>query len=374
MKIGIDIRCLMDDRYSGVSWYAYNLLRSIFEIDRDNRYILFYNSGRPVALPEFDYDNVEYRGFHYPNKLFNLVINFFNFPEVDRLIGGVDIFFVPNLHFIAWSRNCRKIITVHDLSFLLFPEFFTLRMRLWHKLILKRNILGQADSIIADSFSTKGDLIRLLGLPEKKISVIHLGVDRRYFEPCGEEKLAAVRQKYSLPEKFILSLGTIEPRKNLAGVIAAYNLAESDASLVIAGGKGWKSKTADIESKKIIRWLGYVKEEDKPAIYQLANSLVYPSFYEGFGLPLLEAMACGCPVIAGANSSQPEVVGTAGLLVDPHNASEIARSIDALASDSILSQKMRDSGRLQAAKFSWENAARQIIDLFNNNRIYENRN
>ncbi len=125
MRIGIDIRCLMNDRYSGVSWYAYNLLKNLFESDRDNRYVLFYNSSKRVVLPEFNYDNVKYSGYRYPNKLLNLSLNFFSYPRIDKLIGGVDLFFVPNLHFIAWSDKCKRILTVHDLSFLRFRWIFS---------------------------------------------------------------------------------------------------------------------------------------------------------------------------------------------------------------------------------------------------------
>ena len=368
MKIGIDIRCLMNGNYAGVSWYAYNLLKNIFALDSDNQYVLFYNSGKPVSLPEFKQGNISYHGCRFPNKLFNLSLNFFNYPEIDRLIGGVDLFFVPNLHFISWSPHCQKIITVHDLSFLRFPEFFTAKMRLWHKLIIKKNILGQADLIIADSFNTKKDLIELLGIPADKIKVIHLGIDRKYFTALSAVQLAETRKKYGLPDKFILSLGTLEPRKNLEGVIAAYKSLATDASLVIAGGRGWKIKPAGslFSADKRVRYVGYIDEADKPALYQLASLLVYPSFYEGFGLPLVEAMASGCPVIAGFNSSQPEVVGTAGLLVDPHDINAIAKALDDLLASDGFPKEMSAKGKEQAAKFSWEFTAAETIKLFNN--------
>ncbi len=367
MRIGIDIRCLMNDRYSGVSWYAYNLLKNLFESDRDNRYVLFYNSSKRVVLPEFNYDNVKYSGYRYPNKLLNLSLNFFSYPRIDKLIGGVDLFFVPNLHFIAWSDKCKRILTVHDLSFLRFPEFFTAKMRLWHKLIIKKNILGQADLIIADSLSTKNDLRELLNLPEEKIKVVYLGVDQRYFVPVAAQQLAAIREKYSLPDKFILSLGTLEPRKNLAGIIAAYEPLALEAELVIAGGRGWKNKLNNDVSPdhKKIRFIGYVAEEDKPALYQMASVLVYPSFYEGFGLPLLEAMASGCPVIAGSNSSQVEVVGNAGLLVDPSSISEIKNAIIAILENPDWRNQLAENGKKQAAKFSWIRTARETLEIFN---------
>jgi len=367
MKIGIDIRCLMNGNYSGVSWYAYNLLKNIFALDANNQYVLFYNSGKPVSLPEFKQSNVSYHGCRYPNKLFNLSLNFFDYPKIDSLIGGVDIFFVPNLHFISWSPRCKKIITVHDLSFLHFPEFFTVKMRLWHKLIIKKNILGQADLIIADSFNTKNDLIELLGVAAEKIKVIHLGIDQKYFTALSPDQLAGIKKKYNLPDKFILSLGTLEPRKNLDGIIAAYKSLATDFSLVIAGGRGWKIKPADnlFFADKRVRYIGYIDESDKPALYQLASLLIYPSFYEGFGLPLLEAMASGCPVIAGCNSSQPEVVTEAGLLVDPHDINEIKMALDGLLSNADFRQEMSAKGKQRAADFSWEKTAQETVKSFN---------
>lgn len=367
MKIGVDVRCLMNSQYSGVSWYAYNLLKEIFEIDSANEYLLFYNSNKKMPLPEFPYSNVSYKGFRYPNKLFNLSSNFLNFPKADKLIGGVDLFFVPNFDFVSWSDSCRKVITVHDLSFLGFPEFFTARMRLRHRLIIRSGILNRADLIIADSFNTKNDLIDLLGLSEDKIKVIHLGVEEKYFAEPSAAELLAVKNKYQLPDKFILSLSTIEPRKNFAGVISAYKLSQSDAALVIAGGRGWKMPALDqlVGRHQKVKALGYVDEKDKPALYRLASVLVYPSFYEGFGLPLLEAMASSCPVIGGANSSQPEVVGDAGLLVNPYNVGQIAEAMEVLTTDGSLRQIFIEKGRKRAEGFSWKKTAQQTLEAFN---------
>jgi len=368
MKIGVDVRCLMNGQYSGVSWYTYNLLKSVFGLDSFNQYLLFYNSNKKMPLPEFPYANVSYRGFRYPNKLFNLSSNFLNFPKADKLIGGVDLFFVPNFHFISWSDSCRKVITVHDLSFLSFPEFFTARMRLRHKLIIKSGILKRADMIIADSFSTKDDLISLLEVPEEKIKVVHLGVEQKYFTEPGADELLAVKNKYQLPDRFILSLSTIEPRKNFAGVISAYKLSRSDAALVIAGGRGWKMPALGqlAGRHQQIKTLGYVDEKDKPALYRLASLLAYPSFYEGFGLPLLEAMASGCPVIGGANSSQPEVIGEGGLLVDPYNVTQIAEAMKAILDDEQLRQRLIKKGRERAESFGWDRTAAQTLEIFNN--------
>jgi glycosyltransferase involved in cell wall biosynthesis len=205
MKIAVDIRSLMDERYSGVSWYAFNLLKNLLAIDQKNEYLLFYNSHKKISLPEFRQDNVSYRGFKYPNKLFNLAVNFFGRPRLDRLVGGADVFLLPNLHFAAWSKDCRKALVVHDLSFVCFPEFFSRRMRLWQKLILRKRIIEQADILITDSQNTKKDLIRFFHLDQNKIQVVPLGIGEEYRPiDASDGRLLEIREKYDLPADFAL--------------------------------------------------------------------------------------------------------------------------------------------------------------------------
>lgn len=368
MKIGIDARVLMNEKYSGVSRYAFDLLSALFASDKKNEYVLFYNSRKAVKLPEFDFPNVAYRGFHWPNKIFNLFLNFFGWPKLDKLIGGCDIFFAPNLHFVAWSDQCRKAVAVHDLSFLAYPDFFTLKSRLWHKLILSKKILAQADAIMADSESTKRDLVELLKIPPEKIKVVYLGANIQAGKIAKEEIL----QKYNLPEKYFLFVATIEPRKNLAGAIEALKKLPGDVKLAVAGDWGWKcgqtKKTIKQENDKTnnVIFLGYVDESDKAALYQNAVALVYPSFYEGFGLPIAEAMALGCPVICGNNSSQGEVLGDAGLLVDPFNVSEIKQAMELMLTDGELRQELIKKGYQQAGKFSWQKTAAEYLGIFEN--------
>jgi len=288
MRIAIDARVLMNEKYSGVSRYAYNLISALLEIDRKNHYVLFYNSRRAVKLPDFPYPNVSYRGFHWPNKLFNLSLNFFSRPKLDRLIDGCDVFFAPNLHFVAWSAGCRKAIVAHDLSFLVERGWFNWKQQWWHRLILRKKILEQADVIAADSISTKNDLIELLAVPAEKIKVVYLGVTPLTNNSDGGNE---VREKYDLPEKFFLFVGTIEPRKNLAGLIKALDGLPADVVLAVAGDWGWRSKEISnfqfSISKERVRFIGYVSEEEKNALYRSAVALVYPSFYEGFGWPIL---------------------------------------------------------------------------------------
>jgi len=356
----------MNKEYSGVSWYAKNLLAALFELDRTNQYILFYNSRKPVKLPVFDFPNVSWRSWHYPNKLFNLSLNFLSWPKLDKLIGGCDVFFSPNLHFIATSKNCRTVITVHDLSFLIYPEFFTLKQRLWHKLILQKMILQRTDRIITDSENTQRDLKDLLGIAGGKAVVGLLGINDNYFPIKDEIVLAAVREKYNLPEKFLLFLGANEPRKNLIGVLKAFTEISGDINLVIAGAGGWKNEAIKklAQNNQRVKLVGYIDEIDKPAVYSLAKCLVYPSFYEGFGLPILEAMACGCPVICGNNSSQGEVIGDAGLLVDPYKVNEIAEAMKIMVNNESVRQVLAKKGLARAKEFSWSKTAKKLLEVF----------
>lgn len=367
MKIGIDARCLMQKNYSGVSWYTFNLLEALFSLDQENEYILFYNNSKPVDMPKFKGNNVKYVSFKYPNKLLNQSFNLFKKPEIDKMIGGVDMLFMPNINFMASSKDCKRIVTVHDLSYLRYPQFWTLKSRMWHKILIKKRILQDADAIIAVSKSTKDDLVDLLGIDENKIKVIYEGVDNKFRPITNPTELERVKRKYKLPSKFILYLGTLEPRKNVDGIIEAFNNLDLEHKLVLGGGNGWKShQTRKIASRNSdIRLIGYVDEEDKRGLYSLADLFVYPSYYEGFGLPPIEAMACGLPTIAGANSSQLEVLDSAGLLVDAHNTGEITEAIKAILTQSNLRDKLIDSGLNRSAQFNWGSTAINTLRVFN---------
>lgn len=367
MKIGIDIRCLMQKNYSGVSWYTFNLIKTLLEFDSDNSYILFYNNSKPVIIPDLKGRDVTYAKFNYPNKLLNQSFNVLKKPQIDKLMGGVGILFMPNINFAAYSNDCQRVITVHDLSYLRYPQFWTFKSRLWHKILIAKKILQTADVIIAVSNNTKRDLIDLLKIPEEKIRVIYEGVDKRFGIINNEAELERVRRKYKLPGKFMLYLGTLEPRKNIEGIIRAYNNLNSDHGLIIAGGQGWKMK--DIykmaRGNEKIKLIGYVTEKDKRALYNLADVFVYPSYYEGFGLPPIEAMACGTPVIAGANSSQIEVVKNAGLLVDVHNINEIKKAMELLLTDEELRTGLIKRGLEIAKTFDWRDTAINTLGVFN---------
>ncbi len=381
MKIGIDIRTLTDNQYSGVSECAQGLLKSLFELDKKNEYRLFYNSYKDVSrnLPKIEGDNVEIIHTRYPNKVFNLGMQkMFKIPKLDKALG-VDLFYMPNIGFTALSDKVKKIITVHDLSFIRYPEFFSLRRRLWHRFVNPKKIMERADWIVAVSESTKNDILDLCKIDPEKISVIPLGLGNEYsLETDESERLTKekeLREKYKLPEKFVFSLSTVEPRKNIGGMIKAYKLflknnqEKDNIEFVIAGGRGWKNKDIyDIYKKSPvkdkIRFIGYVDKSDKKYLYGLAEAFLYVSFYEGFGFPPLEAMASGCPVVASTNSCLPEIVGKWALLSDALKINQIAENIKVA-----VDMKYNDKERLKEAKkyalgFSWAKTAESYLRIF----------
>jgi glycosyltransferase involved in cell wall biosynthesis len=382
MKIGIDIRTLMDSRYSGVSEYTLNLVKEILKLDHVNRYRLFYNSAKDISgrMPEFNYSNVKIVKKNIPNKFLNyFLFKYLNWPKVDKMLDA-DMFFMPHINFIALSGKSKNILTIHDLSFLRFPEYFSFRKNFWHKMINIKKLIHKFNTIITVSENTKNDVVELCGVNPENVKVIYSGVEGEYNELSSEaSELSSFKRKYDLPDKFIFFLGTVEPRKNIEGLISAYNkfrenretrfrVPETEFQLVIAGGKGWKSDSIYNEWKKSkykddIKFLGYVNKKDKVYLYNLASLFVYPSFYEGFGFPPLEAMACGTPVITSFTSSLPEIVGDAGIMVDPYNITDIATAIEQVLSDSELRDNLIQKGLERVKRFNWEKTAGEYLGL-----------
>ena len=382
MRIGIDVRCLAEGKRTGVEEYTLALLKEFFLHDRENSYVLFFNAWKQ-SVPDFSwathYPNVELKAFRFPNKLLNLTLWYLGWPKLDVLVGGTDVFFLPNLNFASFSLKTKVILTAHDLSFEMFPEMFSLKQRLWHYLLNFRRLTKRADKIIAVSQSTKDDLVSRYGLPEKKVTVIHSGVGEELAVMSrNDPRLLAVKEKYHLPYKFILYLGTIEPRKNILALIQSFETllrenhpAAEKYMLVIAGAKGWKYQAIldAIEAspfRERILLPGFIEDADKAALYNLASVFVYPSFYEGFGFPVLEAMSCGVPVITSHSSSLPEVVGEAGVMIDPYQPEELLRALEGLISDPALGAALIDLGKKRAKAFTWKEAATQTLNLLKN--------
>jgi glycosyltransferase involved in cell wall biosynthesis len=378
MTIGVDIRTLMDARYSGISEHTLNLVKEIFKLDNLNEYRLFYNSfGDCPNIPNFANEKVKLIKYNYPNKILNYCLfKLFNYPKIDKELA-VDKFFMPHINFIGLSAGVKSLIIIYDLSFLINPEFFSWRMNLWHRLVNIKKLIKRFDVIVAVSENTKQDIIDLLGINQDKIKVIYPGLNTEFVNiKLSGPKINEVKIKYNLPDKYILYLGTVEPRKNVDGLIVAYNEFRrnyhgfSNIKLVIAGAKGWKSRKVycewkKSEFKKDILFLGYIDWQDKAYLYNLADVFVYPSFYEGFGFPPLEAMASGTPVITSFASSLPEVVGDAALIIDPYKIEELTLSLNKIFTSSPLRDDLIKKGLERVKQFSWEKSAKAYLKILN---------
>ena len=370
MNIGIDIRALMEENRTGVGEYIYELLNALFEIDNGNQYFLFYNSNKDVSrnIPVWNKKCVHYVKFNWPNKLFNLCLLIFSRPKIDKLIGQkLDYFFSPNINFMVLSKKVKHILTIHDLSFEYFPDCFGHKRRWWHKMLFPEKACQKADIILTPSESAKHDVIDKYGIREDKIKVIYPGLSA-IFKKENTANLEEVKKKYNLPQKFVLFLGTIEPRKNIIGIISAFQKNYNffpDYKLIIAGRKGWEYKPIMDMIRKYnnVQYIGYVEAEDKPVLYGLADLFVYPSLYEGFGFPVLEAMSVGVPVITSNQSAMPEVAEDCAYLVNPNNISELSRGMKLLLIDKQIAGLLKEKGKKRAQYFSWEKAAREFLNI-----------
>ncbi len=365
MRIAIDVRSLMEGRHSGIEEYTIQIIRALVKVSPQHTYHLFYNSARPVRLPELP-NNVQVHAYRYPNKFFRLAQLLFAWPKWDELVEA-DVFFVTSAGLMPLRLDTPRVTVAHDLSFERFPEFLTLWRRIWHWLMGPRTLMRNSDHVIAVSEHTKDDLIRLYDMSDKDVSVVHSGVSSLSGKARGAE-VTQVRRKYNLPERFALSFGRREPRKNVAGVVRAFVAIANDVDqhLVIAGESGWKQSGVhqdvyDVAVAQRIHEIGFVEEEDKAALYAAADLLVYPSFYEGFGLPPLEALVAGTPVVTSFNSALPEVVGRWATLVDPYDTAQLAAVMRELLQSA---QRVPEEWRREVREvYSWDEAARKTIEI-----------
>lgn len=368
MPVYIDVSAAVHRR-AGLGRYAESLMRTLVEQSPD-RWGLFYNLDKgchPLAgLERLPARTVSagykpWRMAVYVGQL--LGIGF------DRLLPDAQLFHATE-HLLPPFRRIPTVLTVHDLIYHLFPEH--------HKPLnyhyLKRSMplyCRRAGAIIAISQSTRRDLIAHYGVEPDKITVVYEAA-APHFCPVPREQLAQVRAKYGLPERFLLHVGTLEPRKNLVRLletIHALRKENADVKLVLVGAKGWLyegffRRLDELSLGDAVKLLGYVPDEDLPAVYGAATACVLPSVYEGFGLPVLEAMACGTPVACSRTASLPELGGDAARYFDPLNAEDIASTLRGLWSDEGLRQEMSRRGQAQAARFSWARAAVETMAVY----------
>lgn len=365
MRVAYDARALSKNK-AGIGYYTSFLLKYI--IANDSTINLFLCSNKEITFEKNEgVELIETSGLLWKlnsNLWFQLMLPLILKKRKVDLFHGT-MFLTPVL------SSVPSIITIYDMVLDIFPETMFWKNRLPLKLLMKKSA-KKAARVIAISESTKKDIIKYLGIEQEKINVIYPGVSRE-FSPQNKEYDKNVLSKYNLSLGYILSVGTLEPRKNLIRLLNAYKMIVANEGsmpqLVIVGGHGWLKEDINrvIDSlgltEKVIL-TGYVSDSDLPALYRSAKVFVYPSLYEGFGLPPLEAMACGTPVISSNTSSIPEVVGDAGLLVDPYRPDEIARAITIVLKDEELRNHLKHAGLIRSGLFSWDKTAQETIKLY----------
>ncbi len=364
MRIGIDSR-LSYHQPAGISRYTWHLLRAIAELNKDDEFVVFQHRKQPESL--IQQANFQRRTLYAP---VHRSLEQFMLP-LELMRYGLDLLhstdFIPPLY-----SAIPSVITVHDLAFLHWPHFLTKDSAAYYGQIDRA--VRRARHIIVPSQSTKQDLIGILGTPDNKVSIIY-EAPNPIFRPLPiEATRAAVTKRFGIPDSYIFFISTIEPRKNVNGLLTAfrhlldkYNV--TDTGLVLAGSPGWLyDETMDLVKKLNLEektfFLGRIADEDLHNLYVGARFHVHPAHYEGFGLPPLEAMACGTPTIVSNVSSLPEVVSDAALLVDPKDTEEIAVAMHRLLTDQDLYTELRDKGLKRADCFKWELAARSTLDVY----------
>ncbi len=376
MRILVDTRHLNTAKPSGVGAYTMGLLGALFEIDRENEYVLL-TSGRGGAGNSKLATGQNICSLHIstPNKLLNLRTLLLDSPTLNwHAKNSIDLIFLPNLNITTLPEDIPTVLTLHDLSWKLYPEFYSTKMQLWHKACRPNKLADQAAAIITPSSATAQDAHALMGVPTDRLHVIAHGADPQ-FDHRQRAQDHGVRGRLHLPRRFALHVGTIEPRKNLLTLVEAMidyrRRTRDDLHLVLAGSWGWRSgalrhRLWQKDTKGWVHLLDYAKKEDLPALYRSAQVTIVPSVYEGFGLPALESMSCGTPVIATHTSSLPEVVSDAGILIDPSNPIDISTALEHLLGSDMLRKDLVQRGLERAKTFTWERAAKQTLSVFQN--------
>lgn len=359
---------------AGIGRYVRELVAALARLDTTTEYRLFVsglnkaNSLPPIAA------NFHWRTTPLSPLWLSRLWHRLQIPlPVELFVGSVDLYHSTDFVLPPVRSSAISVLTVHDLSFVRVPDSASPRLKTYLDTVVPRSV-KRATHVLVDSEATKSDLISIYHVSPEKVSVLLSGVDARFVR-ASAESVANIRSKYGIgATPYILSVGTVQPRKNYGRLILALALLRSqghDVNLVIAGGKGWLEadiyqtlRTSRMES--YVKFIGFAEDADLPALYSGAVCFAFPSLYEGFGLPVLEAMACGTPVVTSNLSSLPEVAGEAAITIDPYNVEALAHALKQIIDDSALRDRMINAGLARAQQFTWEKSATELMQVYNN--------
>jgi glycosyltransferase involved in cell wall biosynthesis len=373
MRIAYDGMPLLGGRF-GIGHYTHQLIRAVARADGDARCVVVYpwpvNPLRPLATDPFDEVNVEAPAPGFSARLRRRLREKYGSPSpLEALIGPIDVFHATNYLLTHPVQRARRVISVHDLTLIFSPEWHP-AVRLREMVAGLRESAGLADRIIVPSWATKTDIVKHLSIDAERVTVVPLAVDPS-FRPLPEAETRARLAPLGLtPGSYLLFLGTMEPRKNLGRLLdAVVRLGRDVGPLVLAGADGWgndelRPRLAELGQGGRLRLLGYVPASLRVPLLCGARAFVFPSLYEGFGWPPLEAMACGTPVVTSNVSALPEVVGDAALTIDPLDVEALAGAIRRLWDDEALRDTLRVRGLERARRFTWEVTARLTLDVY----------
>ena len=371
MRIGIDYTAAINQS-AGIGRFVRNLFCEVIRLDPENQYVMVHavpNPGRVAKVP--DAPNVVGKELRFRERTMTALWHRLQLPvPIDLLTGSLDLFHAPDFILPPLHRGV-SILTVHDLAFLIHPECADERLLMFLERAVPRSC-ERADYIVTDSENTKNDVICLLDADPHRVFVVPGGVDQ-VFQPANPGTIAEVRRTYNVWNPYVLAVGVIEPRKNLPRLIDAYSRFRlrtgAEHQLVIAGGKGWKWEETFRTAEQCgfaddIVFTGYVPDEHLTALYSGADVFALPSLYEGFGLPVLEAMACGTPVVCSDTSSLPEFATGAAILVSPDDTNAIADALEQVCLDELVRSDLRTRGSKRAAEYTWERAATTLLEVY----------
>ncbi len=375
MRALLDARPALDPVRTGVGHYAERLIRHLPRVDPEGRYVAWYLHARGLLRPRrffADVPGLEERASRVPARLFQPLSLRLRAPRLEWLVGDFDVLLATNFLPPPTGRMERVVLVVHDLAFEVYPSTAPQIDERFRRRFARA--VRHAGAIVVPSVSARGDLVARYGVPEDRVHAIPHGVDAEAFAAVPAEELERVRERYGIRGPYLLFVGGLEPRKNVVALVRAFAASGVDATLVIAGGRVRWFPAEEARIFAAVRRLpervrsrivmtGYVSEADKRALVAGAEGLAYPSLYEGFGFPVLEAMAAGTPVLTSNVSSLPEVAGEDALLVDPKDEHAIAEGLRRLLEDGGLRERLIGPGRARAAGFTWEATARRTAEV-----------